>query len=72
MLYKFSNQIIINTYKLTSDVDGGRLLGVNEISVKDIVAISILGLFHIPDKAEFLDDNEKKRMKEEWNDGINR
>lgn len=72
MLYKFSNQLIINTYENTSDVDGGHLEGINGISVKDIVAISILGLFNVPNESEFLDEYEKKKVREEWNNGINR
>ena len=44
MLYKFSRQIIINTFEGTSDVSADRLVGVGDITVKDIVAIAILGL----------------------------
>ncbi|MBE5946735.1 MAG: hypothetical protein E7259_07340 [Lachnospiraceae bacterium] len=52
MLYKFTRQIIINTYDGTSDVDAGRLVGVGDISVKDIVAVSILGLPKVPDEVK--------------------
>lgn len=44
MLYKFSRQIIINTFEETSDVSADRLVGVGDITVKDVVAIAILGL----------------------------
>lgn len=47
-IYKFSEQVIINTYENICDCDGSLLIdGVNR-TVEDIIAISILGLSSIP------------------------
>lgn len=51
-LYKFSRQIIINEFENTSDVSADRLVGVGDITVKDIVAIAILGLPEVPMESE--------------------
>ena len=51
-LYKFSRQIIINEFEHTSDVSADRLVGVGDITVKDIVAIAILGLSEVPMESE--------------------
>ncbi|MCR4717168.1 MAG: hypothetical protein K5656_08300 [Lachnospiraceae bacterium] len=47
MLYKFTDRLIINNYDGTSDTDAFNLLSDN-ITVNDIVAISILGLNKVP------------------------
>lgn len=51
-LYKFTRQIIINEFENTSDVSADRLVGVGDITVKDIVAIAILGLPEVPMESE--------------------
>ncbi len=47
-IYRFSDQIIINTFKNTADADGMRLLGCCGLSKKDITAIAILKLERVP------------------------
>ena len=51
-LYKFSAQIVINTFEETSDANGFRLVD-DAILEKDIVAIAILGLPSVPEKVYY-------------------
>ena len=48
-VYKFSEQIIINTYNNTADTDAMELIGTAGITIQDIVAISMFGLSKVPD-----------------------
>lgn len=70
-VYRFFNNIAINDYKKTADADAFDLVGYTDISIQDIVAISILGLHYVPDvneKFEFSENpiREKTRKNIDW------
>lgn len=49
-VYRFSDQIIINTFTNTSDTDGTKLIGSCNITLEDIVSVAFLGLHSVPDE----------------------
>ena len=61
-IYRFSDQILINTFKNTADTDGMRLLGCNGLSKKDIAAIAFLKLERVPVNQESYKSTQTRKI----------